>query len=93
MISPQNLGDSAVELLSYTNLRHLHIIQNRFTPNDSSIKPVSYKTWRECKKYNSKLCVHLQVEGTTEKEVIWQHCAPVRTILYESSNVKVGDSN
>lgn len=92
-ISPQNLGEDAVELLGYIKLRHLHIIQNRFTPNDSTIQAVPAGAWKKCKKNNPALSVYLQVEGTREKEVIWQPVAPVKAILYDSSHMKVKYSN
>lgn len=88
-ISPQNLGEEAVQLLGHTNLRHLHILQNRYTPNDSTIQPVSPRTWRDCKKHNPRLCVHLEVEGPREKEILWQRAAPVKSVLYNSTHVKV----
>lgn len=89
MISPQNLGDDLVELLGYTRLRHLHILQNRYTPNDSTIKPASTKAWKVCRQNNPKLMVHLQVESLKEKQIIWQDGAPVKTILVDSPNMGV----
>lgn len=88
-MSPQNLGEDVVYLLGHTNLKHLHIIQNRFTPNDSSILPVSPRAWKECKKHNTQLCVHLEVEGNREKEALWQRNAPVKSVVYNSSHIKV----
>ncbi|GLV34387.1 uncharacterized protein CBL_00314 [Carabus blaptoides fortunei] len=88
-ISPQNLGEDAVELLGCIKLRHLHIIQNRFTPNDSTIQAVPAGVWKACKKNNPALSVYLQVEGTREKEVVWQPMAPVKAILYDSSHMKL----
>lgn len=89
IISPQNLGDEVVELLGHTQLKHLHIIQNRYTPNDINIRPVSIKSWKECNKNNPKLRVHLQIESNTEKPLIWQESAPVYAILYNSPHIGV----
>ncbi|KAL3269333.1 hypothetical protein HHI36_008405 [Cryptolaemus montrouzieri] len=86
-VSPQNLGDDNVELLGYTRLKHLHILQNRYTPNDVNIKPVSRKSWKICKQNNPGLRVHLQLESLKEKPLIWQQCAPAKSVLYNSSHV------
>ncbi|CAH1979516.1 unnamed protein product [Acanthoscelides obtectus] len=86
-ISPQNLGDDLVVLLGDTNLKHLHIVQNRYTPNDINIRPVSPVVWKKCRKQNKRLNVHLQVESFKEKALIWQENAPVRTVLYDSPHI------
>jgi F-box protein 39 len=88
-ISPQNLGDDVIELLSHTNIEHIHILQNRYTPNDINIKPVSYKTWKTARKNNPNLKVHLQLESVKEKAIIWQQGAPVSTVLYDSPHIKL----
>jgi F-box protein 39 len=92
-ISPQNLGDDVIELLSHTNIEHIHILQNRYTPNDINIKPVSYKTWKTARKNNPNLKVHLQLESVKEKAIIWQQGAPVSTVLYDSPHIKVLTTN
>ncbi|RZC42746.1 uncharacterized protein BDFB_000327 [Asbolus verrucosus] len=92
-ISPQNLGDDVIELLSHTNIKHIHILQNRYTPNDIIIKPVSYKTWKTTRKNSPKLKVHLQIESLKERALIWQQGAPVTTILYDSPHIRLrGDA-
>ncbi|KAJ8974662.1 hypothetical protein NQ317_011979, partial [Molorchus minor] len=89
VISPQNLGDDLVELLGYTKLEHLHILQNRYTPYDAIIKPVSPNAWQKCRQNNSALNVHLQVESLKEKPLIWQERAPVRTVLFDSPHIRL----
>lgn len=89
MISPQNLGDDTVELLGYTKLKHLHILQNRYTPNDPGINVTTRKSWKICRKNNPNLSVHLQVESIKEKTVMFQDGAPVKTILYDSPHTGV----
>ncbi|XP_019881787.1 uncharacterized protein LOC109609546 isoform X2 [Aethina tumida] len=89
VISPQNLGDDVVELLGNTNLKHLHILQNRYSPDDENINPVSAKVWKQCKKNNPDLCVHLQLECVKPKPLIWQECAPVKTVLYNSTRLQL----
>ncbi|XP_074029741.1 uncharacterized protein isoform X2 [Leptinotarsa decemlineata] len=86
-ISPQNLGDDLIELIGSTRLRHLHILQNRYTPNDVNIRPVSPCIWKRCRKSNTLLSVHLQVQSIKEKTIIWQEWAPVRTVLYDSPHI------
>lgn len=83
-MSPQNLGDDLIELLGYTALRHLHILQNKYTPNDPTFLGISKKSWKVCRTNNRKLSVHLQLQTTKEKRLIWQECAPVKTILFDS---------
>ncbi|XP_018334262.1 uncharacterized protein LOC108743261 isoform X2 [Agrilus planipennis] len=83
-ISPQNLGEDMVELIGYTNLRHLHILQNQYTPSDSPVIGVSPKIWKVCRKNNSKLCVHLEVISNKKKCPVWQEGAPVRSVLFDS---------
>jgi F-box protein 39 len=89
MISPQNLGEDLVQLLGYTNLRHLHIIQNRYTPGEINIRPIPGRIWRQCRHLNSSLAVHLEVEGARDRDVLWQDSAPVYSILYDSRHIKV----
>ncbi|KYB25539.1 uncharacterized protein LOC658962 isoform X1 [Tribolium castaneum] len=86
-ISPQNLGDDIIELLSHTKIRHIHILQNRYTPNDINMKPVDFKTWKLARKNNPELRVHLQIESLKEKPLIWQQGAPVSTVLYDSPHI------
>lgn len=91
VISPQNLGNEVIDLLSHTNLKHLHILQNRYTPHAFEIKidAVSAITWRNCRKNNPYLRVHLQLETIKEKPLIWQEEAPVWTVLYDSPHIGV----
>ncbi|PSN51058.1 hypothetical protein C0J52_01522 [Blattella germanica] len=89
MISPQNLGEDLVQLLGYTNLRHLHIVQNRYTPGDINIRPIPGRVWRQCRRNNTSLAVHLEMEGARDRDVLWQDRAPVHSILYNSRHIKM----
>ncbi|KAJ8941225.1 hypothetical protein NQ318_015657 [Aromia moschata] len=89
VISPQNLGDDLIELIGFTKLKHLHILQNRYTPYDVIIKPVSPMAWKKCRQNNAGLSVHLQLESLKEKPLIWQENAPVRTVLYDSPHIRL----
>ncbi|CAG9829257.1 unnamed protein product [Diabrotica balteata] len=88
-ISPQNLGDDLVELLGHTKLKHLHIVQNRYTSTDIKIMPVSPDSWKKCRKENTGLSVHLHLESMKEKPLIWQQSAPVRSLIYDSPHIGI----
>lgn len=87
MISPQSLGSDLLLMLSQTGLRHLHILQNRYTPID--IEPLNYFDWKQCRKTNPTLKVHLRVESVRERQILWQPGAPVSSIIYKSPNIQV----
>lgn len=87
MISPQNLGGDLLAMLSQTRLRHLHVLQNRYTPAD--IGPVHSFDWKHCAKSNPALRVHLRVESIRDRQVLWQPGAPVFSIIYKSPNTRV----
>lgn len=89
MISPQNLGSDVIELIGYTKLKHLYIMQNKYTPDDILIKPIPEKIWKICRKNNPELKVHLRVESTVYKSLVWQPGAPVRSIIYDSPQIGV----
>ncbi|XP_075731040.1 uncharacterized protein LOC119180912 isoform X3 [Rhipicephalus microplus] len=86
-ISPQHLDDDLVTLLSYTSLRDLHLIQTTYTEMGLRVSP---RVWRECRRAAPRLRVHLSVEGTVDKEIIWQDCAPVHSIIYKTAYNQVG---
>lgn len=86
-ISPQHLDDDLVTLLSYTSLRDLHLIQTTYTEMGLRVAP---RVWRECRRAAPRLRVHLSVEGTVAKEIIWQDCAPVHSIIYKTAYNQVG---
>lgn len=89
VISPQNLGEDVLALIGQTRLRHLHILQNRFTPSELILLPVSGRAWQLCRKSNIHLSVHLELESQREREIIWQERAPVRSIIYNSPLAKI----
>ncbi|KAK9732307.1 F-box-like [Popillia japonica] len=81
MISPQNLGSDVIELIGYTKLKHLYIMQNKYTPDDILIKPIPEKIWKICRKNNPELkkyYLRLPANG-----------APVRSIIYDSPQIGV----
>lgn len=86
-ISPQNLGEDVVYLLGEIQLRHLYIVQNRYTPLDITAA-VNPKSWKQCAARNPELRVHLRVESVRERQLLWQEGAPVNTVLYFSPQCK-----
>ncbi|XP_077500696.1 uncharacterized protein LOC144111309 [Amblyomma americanum] len=86
-ISPQHLDDDLVTLLSYTALRDLHLIQTTYTEMGLCVSP---RVWRECRRAAPRLRVHLSVEGTVAKELIWQEYAPVHSVIYKTPYNQVG---
>ncbi|KAF0296493.1 hypothetical protein FJT64_006052 [Amphibalanus amphitrite] len=86
-ISPQNLGDDLLYLLAENKLRNLHLIQNEHTESTGS---VGRRSWRDARLRNSRLRVHLRLEGKPRhQEIIWQQDAPVKSILYRSPYIAV----
>lgn len=88
-ISPQNLADDLVELLGFTHLKHLHIVQNRYTTDEGFVKPIMLSSWKKVRSMNQGLSVHLEVESNKFKSVVWQEGAPVRSVLYDSPHIGV----
>lgn len=91
MICPQNLGSDLLLMLGQIRLQHLHILQNRYTPVD--IEPMNSFDWKHCVKANPILKVHLRVESTRERQILWQPGAPVSSIIYKSPNTRVRQIN
>ncbi|KAL1494260.1 hypothetical protein ABEB36_009884 [Hypothenemus hampei] len=88
-ISPQNLGNDLVELLGFVQLKHLHIVQNRYTTEEGFIKPISPSIWKKVRLQNQGLNVHLELESKKYKNLVWQEGAPVRSILYDSPEIGI----
>lgn len=86
-ISPQQLSDDVVQLISFTSLRNMHIVQNAYTDD---AKPVSPAAWKECRHNSPHLRVHLRIEGNVEESVVWQERAPVKSLTFDSAFIKVG---
>ncbi|EDW48661.1 GM21995 [Drosophila sechellia] len=81
-ISPQNIDDDVLSLLADTKLRHLHLLQNCYTPSHLTISACGAKAWRNVKKTNPRMRVHLRLENLTDGEVVLQPEAPVHSITY-----------
>ncbi|XP_012270779.1 uncharacterized protein LOC105694559 [Orussus abietinus] len=63
IISPQNLDEDVVELLGSTSLQHLHIIQNRYSPKDTTVFLPKNSSWKKMKMSNPHLRVHFEIES------------------------------
>lgn len=87
IISPQNLDDDVLQLLSSTALRHLHIFQNTYSPTTPAA--CSQKAWKQLRKDNPKIKVHLRLESTANKDITFQPGAPVYSMTYRSSKNQI----
>nr|XP_045596063.1 F-box only protein 39-like isoform X1 [Procambarus clarkii] len=85
-ISPQNIGEDLLELLAYSKVRNMYIVQNKYTDYGRSL---SYKAWKLCRAANPRLRVHLCNEGSSKDEIIWQQHAPVKSIVYDNPYARV----
>lgn len=82
IISPQNLDDDVLQLLSSTALQNLHIFQNNYSPTTPAA--CSSKAWKLLRKENPKIKVHLRVESTTNGDITFQPDAPVYSVTYRT---------
>lgn len=65
-LSPQHLNDEIVVLLGCNGLKELYLLQTKLT---TPCSPVSYKSWKECKKNSPHLNVHHVVEEEVTSQV------------------------
>ena len=87
-LSPHNLGDALVECLGdMKRLRNIQIITNKYT--ESVAPPVDYRVWKNVRKANPRLRVHLITEGGHRNEIVFQQRAPVKSIVYDSPYIPV----
>lgn len=90
IISPQNLDDDVLQLLSSTALRHLHIFQNNYSPTTPAA--CSAKAWKQLRNDNPKIKVHLRVESSTNGDITFQPNAPVYSVTYKSPKNQITSS-
>ncbi len=91
VISPHNLGDDLVECIAdMRRMRNLHIVTNSYT--ECVPTPVDYRVWKQLRRSNPKLRVHLVTEGKHSRELTFQGRAPVRSIVYNTPYTKVGNN-
>ena len=87
IISPQNLDDDVLQLLSTTALKHFHILQNNYSPTTPAA--CSSKAWKQLHKDNPKIKVHLRIESSTNGDITFQPNAPVYSITYRTPKNRI----
>ncbi|XP_020291858.1 uncharacterized protein LOC109858731 isoform X2 [Pseudomyrmex gracilis] len=98
VISPQNLHEDVIELLGYTKLRHLHILQNRYSPKDTTIRLPKRSSWVKMRKNNPQLRVHFEIESHKTTDLllpidILEHSAiPCHSIVLDNPNTEISPS-
>jgi F-box protein 39 len=68
-------------------IRNIIILTNNYTECVPS--PVDYRVWKQCRKSNPRLRVHLVTEGKHKKELTFQARAPIKSIVYDTPYTQV----
>ena len=68
-------------------MRNLQILTNSYT--ECVPTPVDYRVWKQCRKSNPRLRVHMVTEGKHSKEITFQSRAPVKSIVYDTPYTRV----
>lgn len=89
VISPQNIDDDVLTLVADSRIRHLHLLQNRYTPSNICISSCNAKAWNIVRRDNPGLRVHIRVESSGAGEILFQPGAPVYSIMYETQKTPV----
>ncbi|XP_051161809.1 uncharacterized protein LOC127281876 isoform X2 [Leptopilina boulardi] len=95
IISPQNLHEDVVELIGHTKLNHLHIVQNRYSPKDSTIRLPKNCSWARMRLNNPNLKVHFEIECQKSSDLaliadlLSYKSIPVHSIILESAKYQV----
>ena len=87
IISPQNLDDNVLQLLSSTALKHFHILQNKCSPTTPAA--CSSKAWKQLHKNNPQIKVHLRIESSSNGDITFQPIAPVYSITYRTPKNRI----
>ncbi|XP_050535286.1 uncharacterized protein LOC126902252 isoform X2 [Daktulosphaira vitifoliae] len=87
VISPQNLGSDLLLLISQTTVRNLYIVQNTYTPTE--IESINVYDWKRSTIASPQLKVHLRIESSRERQILWQIGAPVSSIIYKSPIIQM----
>ena len=67
-------------------LRNVILVSNAYS--ECVATPVDYRVWKECRKSNPRLRVHLVTEGKHNKEITFQTRAPVKSVVYDTPYTK-----
>ncbi|XP_011685966.1 PREDICTED: uncharacterized protein LOC105448847 isoform X1 [Wasmannia auropunctata] len=98
VISPQNLHEDIIELIGYTKLRHLHILQNRYSPKDTTVRLPKRSSWVKMKVSNPYLKVHFEIESFKATDILLpmdllEHSAiPCHSIVLDNPNTQISPS-
>ena len=68
-------------------LRNIQLVTNSYT--DCVATPVDYRVWKQTRKTNPRLRVHLVTEGKHSKEITFQSRAPVKSVVYDTPYTRV----
>ncbi|XP_074650713.1 uncharacterized protein LOC141905649 [Tubulanus polymorphus] len=90
-ISPHNLNDEIIIMLSQNGLPELVITQDQYTPK--TLIPVSPEAWYEARKICSRMRVKLQVIGQSREDILHQIGAPVNAVVYETPYTLISASS
>ncbi|XP_035919184.1 uncharacterized protein LOC118517306 [Anopheles stephensi] len=88
-VSPQSIDDDVLTLLADSKVKHLTLLQNRYTPPALAISPCSAKAWLTVRRDNPKLRVHLRVESATNAVILLQPEAPVASMIYQTPKTMI----
>ncbi|XP_017877267.1 uncharacterized protein LOC108623339 isoform X2 [Ceratina calcarata] len=98
VISPQNLHDDVIDLLSYTKLEHLHIVQNRYSPKDTTVTLPRRRVWVKMRKNNPRIKVHFEIESHKPTDILLpidllEHdSVPCHSIVLDTPNTEIKSS-
>ncbi|XP_054007229.1 uncharacterized protein LOC128891621 [Hylaeus anthracinus] len=98
IISPQNLHEDVIDLIGYTKLKHLHIVQNRYSPKDTTMRLPKRKSWIKMKENNPYLKVHFEVESYKPTDILLpidllEHGGiPCHSIVVDNPNTQISSS-
>ncbi|KAL0121925.1 hypothetical protein PUN28_007013 [Cardiocondyla obscurior] len=98
VVSPQNLHEDVIELIGYTKLRHLHILQNRYSPKDTTIRLPKRASWIKMRANNPYLKVHFEIESHKATDILLpidllEHSViPCHSIVLNNPNTQVSPS-
>ncbi|XP_014475367.1 PREDICTED: uncharacterized protein LOC106744832 isoform X1 [Dinoponera quadriceps] len=98
VVSPQNLHEDIIELIGYTRLEHLHILQNRYSPKDTTVRLPKRVSWMKMRAHNPHLKVHFEVESHKPTDILLpidllEHSSiPCHSIVLDNPNTQISPS-
>lgn len=98
VISPQNLHEDVIYLIGYTKLQHLHIVQNRYSPKDTTMRLPKRASWLKMRANNPYLRVHFEVESFKPTDILMpidllEHDGiPCHSIVIDNPNTQISSS-